>query len=71
VLLAGNPPLGALALGTYGLTTGMLLVLETVAIGRGAGPGGLLGMGRTQVFYRMSGSFLMASALVLITQAVR
>ncbi|HEV2471994.1 MAG TPA: hypothetical protein VGS41_04970, partial [Chthonomonadales bacterium] len=62
VIIFGNPLLGAAAVLTYGLVHGLALMADTLAIGtRSAGAGGLLGLGRSAFFYKMSGVSLLAA----------
>ena len=68
-VLAGGPLWSALLLGAYGLSNGLLLIAEIVAVGRGARPlDGLLGENRNAYFFRTSGVVLLASSILLLTQ---
>src|ERR1041385_5037873 len=69
VLLIGQPLVGATALAIYGLTQGLLLLVEMQVITAGVcDSGGLFGSARSNLFYRLSGVFLLGCAALLFVQ---
>jgi hypothetical protein len=69
IVLIGQPALGAAALAAYAAAQGILLTLDTTAMAvRCAGPGGILGVLRTNMFYRLSGLVLIAYGVCFLSR---
>ncbi len=70
VTLAGSPVLGLVALGLYGLVNGLLLIVDIAAVARGRWEsGGVLGWGRTALFFNVGGVVLLACGVFLALRA--
>lgn len=71
VALAGSPVIGLLALGLYGLVNGLLLIVDITVVGQGRWEsGGVLGWGRTALFFNVGGAVLLACGVYLALRTV-